>query len=282
MKGKYYIQTKQRLWAKRKGLKLEGSQGERGEPNYVKILEENLFESLSSDVKEQFEKGDGTELKSKMRALHSSSAIAVNFFHYWNTKREVYKIAHACRLCRKDNTSSINVSFEQKFEIGKFKKHPNIDVVIKNKDESIYAIECKFTEAYGNRGHGGIKEDYFDVEFVKPNLWSDIPNIRRFAESISPEDGKYNYLHPAQLIKHILGLKNKYNKRKFRLLYLWYDVYGDEGVAHRKEIEEFSAIVKQDGIKFSAISYQKLIANLAKYYYDKNEKYLDYLTDRYL
>jgi hypothetical protein len=89
-------------------------------------------------------------------------------------------------------------------------------------------------------------------------------------------------LHPAQLVKHILGLKNKYNKRAFRLLYLWYDVHGEESYEHRKKIERFSEIVKKDGIKFSSISYQKLILNLAKNYYHGNEKYFNYIIDRYL
>jgi hypothetical protein len=39
------------------------------------------------------------------------------------------------------------------------------------------------------------------------DLWTDIPNLRRFAESISPDDNEFIHLHPAQLIKHILGLK---------------------------------------------------------------------------
>jgi hypothetical protein len=65
-------------------------------------------------------------------------------------------------------------------------------------------------------------------------------------------------------------------------LYIWYDVPGFEGCEHQKEIDEFDEIVKKDGIKFSAISYQKLISNLAKNYYEGNEKYIDYITDRYL
>jgi hypothetical protein len=93
----------------------------------------------------------------KMRALHSSSALAVNIFQYWDKKKKVYQIAHACGLCNKGNQTTEKVKFEQKFVISKkFSFSPNIDVVIENKDRAqyeIFAIECKFSEAYGSYGH---------------------------------------------------------------------------------------------------------------------------------
>jgi len=50
----------------------------------------------------------------------------------------------------------------------------------------------------------------------------------------------------------------------------------------RKEIEQFAEIVKRDNIKFSHITYQEVIINLSKEFYDENEMYCNYLTDRYL
>lgn len=95
-----------------------------------------------------------------------------------------------------------------------------------------------------------------------------------------------------------LGLKNscdKYNfqikpglngrrlfTRSFRLLYLWYDVLGKDGVEHRKEIEQFAEIAQRDNIKFSHITYQEVIMKLSKEFYEGNEDYLNYITDRYL
>lgn len=288
MKGIDYIQTKQILWAKRNNLRLFGSQGNKGLPIYTETLDHNLFEPLSKENKVQFEAGDGGEINNtsyrpaKMRALHSSSAIGVNIFQYWDKIHKVYQIANACRLCNKDNPSSIKVIFEKKFKIDKaFPFCPNIDVVIVNSDKSlhkVFAIECKFSEAYGGYGHSGVDPKYMELK----TLWKDIPNIFEHAKSISPDDKDFKYLHPAQLIKHILGLKKEYGKRAFRLLYLWYDVHGEESYMHQKEIEKFTEIVKADGVKFSSISYQKLITNLSKVYYDGNEKYINYITDRYL
>jgi len=65
----------------------------------------------------------------------------------------------------------------------------------------------------------------------------DIPNLHRLSKSLCPEDNAFLFLHPAQLVKHILGLKRALGKDGFRLLYLWYDVTGMEGAIHRKEIE---------------------------------------------
>lgn len=99
---------------------------------------------------------------------------------------------------------------------------------------------------------------------------------------LSPDDGKFKYLHSAQLIKHILGLKKKCGKRGFRLLYLWYDVLGYDGSKHRDEIGKFAQIAKSDGIKFHALSYQELIVRLTNEYRQDHPKYIGYITDRYL
>lgn len=287
MKGLDYIKAKQIAWAKRQNIALCGSRGDKGLPIYTQTLNDNLFETLSKDSKLQFEKGDGGEINdnpnkpAKMRALHSSSAIAANMFQYWNTINKVYQIAHASGLCNKENQTAEKISFEQKFVISKtFPFSPNIDVVIENSAKSqydVFAIECKFSEAYGSYGHKGVDPKYIDLK-----IWDDIPNIFDFAKSISPIDNNFKHLYPAQLIKHILGLKNKYGKKAFRLLYLWYDVHGEESYNHHTEIETFTDIVRKDGIKFSSISYQDLISNLAKDYYENNEKYINYITDRYL
>ena len=86
VRGKQYIQSKQILWAKRNGLKLSGSEGEKGLLIYTDKLEDNRFEPLSREHKKQFQKEDGAETNdtlnrvAKMKALHSSSVIGINFF----------------------------------------------------------------------------------------------------------------------------------------------------------------------------------------------------------
>jgi len=288
MNGFEYILTKQISWADRNNIRLVGSKITKGRLAYTENLDKNLFEPLLPETRTEIEKGDGGELKgdaahsAKMSAVHSSSAICVNVLQYWKNK-SIPDLAYALGLCRKDNKSANEIHFEQKFKISdKFQFDPNIDSVIFNSENEkikAFGIECKYSEAYSSRNHSGLKEKYLN-EITEQ--WNDIPNLLDLAKRISPEDRTFNYLHPAQLIKHILGLKKKYGKSGFRLLYLWYDVIGEDGYKHRVEIEKFAEIAKEDNIKFHSISYQELIMKLKMEFYSGNEKYIDYLTDRYL
>ena len=285
MNAREYILSKQVQWAYRNNIVLIGSKGNRGRKAYTQKLDDNLFEPLMPEVKSDFEKADGGELSGnpcKMQAVHSSSALGVNIFQYWKKINQVPAIAAACRFCNTGNTSSRDINFEVKYSIsGKFPRSPNIDVVINNSSKSrfkIFAIECKFSEAYYSRRHSGVSPKYIGLDKV----WNNMPNLLKLAKEISPNDNKFTRLHPAQLIKHILGLKEKFGKNKFRLLYLWYDTIGPESAKHHKEINEFTKITKEDGIHFHAMSYQDLIIKLAKNYRDTNRDYIDYISERYL
>jgi hypothetical protein len=288
MKAYEYIITKQIQWALNRGINLIGSKGKRGRPAYTPKLEDNLFEPLEPDVRQSFKNGDGNEIledpniPDKMQAVHSSSALGVNIFHYWKKINQVPVIAAACGFCRKGNDISKKIIFEDQYEIdNKFKFSPNIDVVFHNSKSSKYqrfAIECKFSESYGSHKHSGLKPKYLSLDA----LWKDIPSIHKLSKSISPTDKKFKYLHSAQLIKHILGLKNAFRKDEFRLLYLWYDVLGEEGAIHRKEIEAFSDLTKSDEVKFHALSYQELIIRLSNEYRQDHETYIRYISERYL
>lgn len=327
MNGKDFILLKQQNWAKRKGFELvPGTIGSDGEKNYVSDLVQNLFEPLSEDSLVCYRQGDGNETKdggkrrAKMKALHSSSAIVVNLFQYWQKKEYLYPLLRACKLpvtshvgkeyknigaktdCTVVETSkrlSFNgIKFEEKFEISPdkalFPHTPNIDVVIYGDYD--FAIESKFTEPYNNK-HDGLKAKYVE----DTSLWQSLPNSYELAKEISPYNNKFRYLDAAQLLKHILGLKKKYGTPystmktlsgralkmvakpyEFYLVYLWYDVLGEEGFKHREEIEQFARIADADGIRFRHITYQEVIANLSKDFYEGNEAYCDYLTERYL
>lgn len=291
MTGLEFIKSKQQSWAKCKGNTLIGGTiPDKGNKNYLSNLTDNLFEQLSKESSDCFNSGDGNETKdsktrlAKMKALHSSSAIVVNLFQYWQ-KKDVYPIAYACGLCSK-STSSVKtenkIKFEEQFEISrdksKFPFSPNIDIIIEDFQPTVYAIESKFSEPYNSGKQKEIKQKYID----NTSFWNELPNLYELAKEICPENNKFKYLDVAQLIKHILGLKNKHNKSGFHLLYLWYDVIGTDGVEHRKEIEQFAEIAKKDKIKFSHTTYQEVIIKLSKEFYEGNENYIDYLTDRYL
>lgn len=165
MNGKDFILLKQQNWAKRKGIELvHGTIGSDGEKNYVSDLAQNLFAPLSEDNFVCYSQGDGNETKdggkrrAKMKALHSSSAIVVNLFQYWQRENGIHlpSLLRALKLpamryvgkeyknigsqtdCAIVETSkplsSNGIKFEEKFEISPdkalFPHTPNIDVVI--------------------------------------------------------------------------------------------------------------------------------------------------------
>lgn len=287
MNGYQYILAKQTEWAKNNGIDLIGSQVKSGRRAYTPKVNDNLFQSLLLDVRTSFEAGDGNELGTtvlpgKMQAVHSSSALGINVFQYWKSITDVPTIAALCGLCKKGSNVSYDIHFEEKYPIkDSFGFHPNIDVVIHNKPNAKirrFAIECKFSEAYGAYKHSGLKKQYLDFD----DIWDDIPMLKAFAKRISPDDKEFKHLHPAQLVKHILAMKRSFGRGGFRLLYLWYDVLGEQGKCHQDEINEFARVAAEDGIKFHSLTYQELIVKMAKQFCSDHKEYIQYLTARYL
>ena len=287
LSGYEYIVAKQIQWAKNNNIPLIGSKGERGRATYTLDLSQNLYEPLLEENQKQFVSGNGQEVlgslesPAKMQALHSSSALGVNVFHYWQKRGLINEIASACGFCKSGSNYSDRIVFEDKYCINsKFVIPPHIDVVFHNNESSpykLFAVECKFSEAYGGRAHGGLKDKYLD----DAGLWKDLSNLEKLAREISPDDKRYTYLHAAQLIKHILGLSACVGSKGFKLLYLWYDVLGNEGAIHRAEVEDFTKIAKSDGINFHAMTYQELITLLDRNYREDHSEYIKYITERY-
>ena len=287
LSGWEYIVSKQIQWAKNGNIPLTGSKGERGRATYTQDLNQNLFEPLLEENRKRFMSGNGQEVLSslespaKMQALHSSSALGVNIFQHWQKRGLFKEIASACGFCNRDSNYSESIVFEDKYPIkSKFVIPPNIDVVFHNNESShfkLFAVECKFSEAYGGRTHGGLKSKYLD----ETQLWTDLPTLYQLGWETNHDAKRYSYLDAAQLIKHILGLKAHGGSKEFKLLYLWYDVLGVDGAGHRAEVEDFTKIAKSDGINFYAMTYQELITNLDRDHRAEHPEYIKYLTERY-
>ena len=233
MGGKDYIYQRQILWGR--DLELIHLSTDEERPGYTQTADENLFQPLSARAKEQFKEGDGRELGTKskpgkIQALHSSSAIGCNLFHYWQSLADlgdttgIKPIVDACGLPNSEDADGI--FFEEKRPVvtrkyKEFRRPPNLDVVIKYRrsvaDIVEVGIECKFSEAYSG-GHSGIKPVYLGPDELKDKLkdelkelWDGLSKTKELAKAISPDDKhkRFKYLHAAQLIKHILGLKVK-------------------------------------------------------------------------
>ncbi len=283
-----YDQTisKQIEWAKNKGLQLVGSREHRGLKVYTTSIEANLFQPLNEKTRENLENGGGNELSgakgrpAKIQALHSSSALGINVFDYWRGSKDLSIITASCGLSLSGRKLTGEILFEQQVRIDdRFQYCPNLDVMIipQTGRYKAFAIECKFTEAYSSRGHGGLDSKYFENK----DIWQNLSATKRLAKEISPDDSRFEHLHAAQLVKHIFGLNRKFGHSRYRFLYLWYDALGEAGLNHRQEIEAFADVVRSDGVLFHGTTYQDLIFRLAQYRED-HSKYVSYITERYL
>lgn len=281
MQGKDWIKEKQLNWAKRNNVALNSQY-----IFYTSGLPGNLLlQGLNNETEKDFQEADGGELTSnnsstsKMQALHSSSALAVNVFDYWRQEgKSVLSIMESCNLISKSNRDPYKLRFEQKFYIfGPQSRPANVDIVFygENTNEKIFILESKFSEPYQKKNKK-MKEKYFENEAI----WTELHNLRNEATSLD----EYCYLDAGQLIKHLLGVlkKKEYNKRSITLGYIYYDVPGEIGKRHFDEIMRFEKVIKADGVRFKHITYQEVIANLLRDYYEGNEKYCNYLADRYL
>lgn len=319
----YLILDQQKEWAKEKtktlvsGKIIDGEECE--DKNYLETIEDNLFpidktKGLRPENIDAYNKGGGSETKTithrpKMSALHSSSALVVNLFQYWQNQ-EINKtpLLIALGLVNdNDKVGDVKINFEEKLQIkyedGKIIKNvkfgtPNLDVMIEFGDK-IIAIESKFTEPYINESDKNSKMQ--DSYIEKESLWKEIPHIEKLANAIHAQNyqienceikesievlRKTKHLDAAQLIKHILGLRADNEKiskdKKITLLYLWYNVPNTtEAKEHQEEIEAFASIAEADGINFHHITYQKVIEYL-KNYENEHKDYIDYLIERYL
>lgn len=279
-----FLKEKQKTWAHLQGISLIGSKIERGEQIFTTNPDDNLFlSSLPNTIKNGFLDADGRELgdgktPGKIQALHSSSALAVNVFGYWEGKKAYEEFAKTIKIPSQKIT---HIQFEEKFPILSTGTPPNIDVVFHYNDNFVVAIESKFTEPYSTRE----KTDHVQDSYLNQlELWEQLPNTFELAKTLVEKNTIFDHLHASQLIKHLLGLMNycSRKKNKFRLIYLWYDAFGEEGAKHRKEIDQITEVFKSDGITFQDKTYQELIIGLAENFLDSDKKYVEYIVERYL
>ena len=269
------VRRDQERWATAQGHTVD----ERG---YLKTVERNLWQPLSAKARAAFEAGDGGELTdsrsrpAKLRALHSSSALAVNVFDFW-TNHDPTPLAEALQL----DHPVVDVSFECKLSTGLPGNPPNLDVVLTCAHKTVVAIESKFTEWMSAKPprHAAFKPKYFPADAP---LWlgRGLPKAQQLAEDLQHERRHFTYLDARQLLKHTLGLKSQ-NFAGSSLLYLYFDAAGPEAEEHRREIARFQQQLDA-AIGFRAMNYQNLVTRLATVRTDGMAPYLEYLTSRYV
>jgi hypothetical protein len=274
MRSKRQLLNHQRSWAESVGLDVDT----RG---YLDSVDANLLQPLSQKTKLSFENGSGSELldtpsrPAKMKALHSSSALAVNVFDFW-VYRDPSALLSALGL---DSGRLAAITFEEQFPTGLKGNPPNLDVALEYSDGHVIGVESKFSEwlTPKSKNKAPFKPKYFSAEI---GLWEDkgLPQSQMLAEAMHTGEEFFRHLDVPQLLKHVLGMANQLGGL-FSLYYIYYDSNGPESDVHRQEVERFEGLVG-DEVRFKARSYQELFSSLNEMGYD-DETYMGYLHQRY-
>ncbi len=192
MSSRTTVLKAQRTWATAAGASLDA----RG---YHVSVAQNLFQPLSSSATEAFSNGSGSEMRdsavrpAKMRAIHSSAALAVNFFDYW-TDKDASPLLSALGFDR----GAAPIAFEAQFPTGLEGIPPNLDIALRFDDGSVVGIESKFTEWLTPKPPGKVlfKPKYFPVEH---GLWAanGLPACQALAEQVHASSEGFRYLDVA-------------------------------------------------------------------------------------
>lgn len=264
------VKEQQLSWANRAGIRSD-------EDGYCYVLNENLFRPLSSSSRIDLAGGDGAELgrqgkRGKILALHSSAALACNFFDYWRG-RDMAALADTFGTKRLSD-----IVFERKFPTGLRGRAPNLDVVLHESGGSILAIESKFMEPFQrSRTKTYLKPKYFE----DGGAWARVGlhGCQALAERIRDDEAHFELLDVAQLLKHMLGLAS--NLEDWRLLYLWYDPEGPAGERHSSEIGSFREAIGCDARRFLSMTYQEAFLRMSHFLGQQHLEYQVYLRERY-
>ncbi len=235
-------------WAHSRGVPVDG--------HVAESIDANLFMPLRRDTLTDFEQSGGDELgrggrRPGLSSLISSAALACNVFDPWRNGH-VGSLASVVSA----GSSADRLRFEPPCPTGVPRSVAYPDVLLDGSAAKPTAIEVKFLEPYRGQ-ENAFKPPYFNM----PHLWDRLPGLREVAAAINAGEPLFTHLGAAQLVKHALGMSNRWGDRDWRLVYLWYEYPSAEQRAHAQELESFTAMV--DGqFDFVAVTWQEVFARL--------------------
>jgi hypothetical protein len=220
---------------------------------YVSSIDANLLPGIDlvqfvDDIRD----GDGNELDSKFMAVHSSSALAVNCFAWFNKPD---RLSHIALL---DNNGARSFRFERKFPIFAKGKAPNIDIVV-DRDSELIVIESKLTEHLSKtKPKLSASYDRLAPPGIAETCWWGVYQQAKTSKS--------QYLDIAQLLKHYFGLRTHQLtleiKKPIRFLYLFWEPLNAADIEvfrqHRRECEILAQATATSEIPFLWMSYLDL------------------------
>ena len=216
---------------------------------YVDDIAENLLAHVRlEDFETDLSTGAGGELGEKFRAIHSSSALAVNVFGPFRRRIADLVLPGFGRFSQ--------LQFERRCPTGLRGTVPYLDVLLQGAQD-VVGIESKLTEPLAKRRAS-----------FQPSYRENIRDGRResawFAEMLrlEQESGRFCWLDVAQLAKHAFGLARAFPRGAVTLLYLYGEPSNADRIPtpldHRRELAAFSERVAGSHPRFRSISYPEL------------------------
>jgi hypothetical protein len=232
--------AKEALWRK-SGLPHDAN-------GYAANAESNLVSGVTPDmIKADYGEGSGQEWRFKIRAIHSSAALAANTFGRWKSEPS--------RLTFAESAGFAPPKLEAQCPTGLRGTPPNLDVLLASAD-AVIGIESKLLEPLTPT------VPKFSASYSKDRLplcegiwWSLLERVRQWPAS---------HLDAAQLIKHYLGLRNNFADRKRVLLvYLYWKPLNASKFAeysrHAEDLDKFrKAVQGSQTVRFVAMDYLEL------------------------
>jgi len=215
---------------------------------YVPDPRENLVVGVTPEmIKGDYDRGSGQEWVFKIRAIHSSAALAANAFGRWKSDPSRLQLAGISGFGPP--------KLEAQCPSGLRGTPPNLDVLLLS-PTAIIGIESKllepltptlpkFTASY-SRDRLPLCEDAW---------WSLLERVRQWPPS---------HLDAAQLIKHYLGLRKQFpNGKTILLLYLFWQPLNANKFAeysrHAEDLAKFREVVQaSQSVRFVAMDYMEL------------------------
>jgi hypothetical protein len=234
---------------------------------YAAAWELNLLPGLPiGAIGDDLGSGAGCELDGKLRAAHSSAALAVNSFGPWREEASNLRIGTV--------TGFKTIRFETVCPTGLRGTPPHLDLLADG--DSPVAIESKCTEWMTP------KESTFSSSYDKLKAsHGHSPWFHQIA-SLREQPKRYSFLDAAQLVKHALGLTTLYGTRDVRLVYLYWEpsnaVSWPQCAAHRAEADDLAARVRDSNVMLNPMSYREL---WSEWELQQPPSHLAYLWTRY-
>jgi hypothetical protein len=215
---------------------------------YVDPLWDNLLDGVHPELfEEELRRGDGNELIGKFGAVHSSAALAVNTFARWKPEPANLPLAGVTGFSR--------LGLEVQCTVVAGSRKANLDAVAEGPD-AVVGVESKLLEPLSGKNAEFAERYDTLIARHRDSPWLQLVELLR----ASPKH--FAYLDAAQLVKHSIGLRQRFPSGPISLLYLFWEPTNARSLEaydrHRQEVEELQSRVAGDRVRLVAQSHLEL------------------------